>query len=872
MTPLVERDAETSLLDRVVGDLTAGRSAAVAVIGPPAIGHSALLAHAARVAAGHGVRTVAARARRWETDVEWGVVDQWRASLAPDGSGWPPLDRLRPEQRAAASSDVCSALLATARRTPLLLLVDDVHRADRASTHLLGMLLRRLRQAPIAVVCTGRSAPEAGECTPLRPRPLTAAGGRRVSRDRLGLPGADDRFDAVVEASLGLPGVLVPALDELRDTGARVDVRAVEAAVLRRRAAVVDRTLTGLPAGLLDVVRVLAVAGDAVPLPAARGTAAALDHLRANGLTAAGPAAGDRPRLAPHVAEQVLAGTDPAVRRELHARIAEAAHRVAAPDDVVARLLLGAAPLGAPWAAAVLRRVGRRRLREGHDREAAALLARAAGEPVDPAARAALVVDLACAEGRDRPVVSRRALITAASEGRHRQPAVDLLLVVGDGDAVCRTLPLDQVGDRPGDAGLGKLRRIASLIAGHDVDDRVDARTAAADPVLAGAEAWRLALAGRDLHRARRLASLAVAEQPLLSPRLAGAATLVLTDDLAEARAVLTDMLTDALRVGRRGSAASIAHHLAHAARRAGYLDEAARHLDHALELLPLPAWPARTRAMLIASGTLLEVERGDPDAARRHLALADPASGPGRGRLLHARAAVSLASGDPVSALHDLLDCGRRLAGRGRGNPALVDWRPLAAEALVRLDRADEARTLLAEESRAAAAWGTASCVGAARLAAARWGREPFEPRALAEAEHVLRRSPARLLHVQAQVELSAAELRLGRTREAARLADAAARTARACGAVPVRLHAEALSAAARAGADVPHDRTRRLSELSPAQAKAAELAARGMTNPEIAGVLGVSRRTVELHLTTAYRKLGVAGRGELLALIGGR
>ncbi|MBY8854455.1 LuxR family transcriptional regulator, partial [Saccharothrix sp. MB29] len=82
-------------------------------------------------------------------------------------------------------------------------------------------------------------------------------------------------------------------------------------------------------------------------------------------------------------------------------------------------------------------------------------------------------------------------------------------------------------------------------------------------------------------------------------------------------------------------------------------------------------------------------------------------------GRLLHARAAVSLASGDPVSALHDLLDCGRRLAGRGRGNPALVDWRPLAAEALVRLDRADEARTLLAEESRAAAAWGTASSVG---------------------------------------------------------------------------------------------------------------------------------------------------------------
>ncbi|MBY8848769.1 AAA family ATPase [Saccharothrix sp. MB29] len=862
MASLVERDAETSLLDRVVGDLAAGRSAAVAVIGPPAIGHSALLAHAARAAAGHGVRTVVARARRWETDVEWGVVDQWRASLAPDGSGWPPLDRLRPEQRAAASSEVCSALLATARRAPLLLLVDDVHRADRASAHLLGMLLRRLRQAPVAVVCTGRSAPNAGGCTPLRPRPLTAAGGCRVSRDRLGLPGADDRFDAVAEASLGLPGVLVPALDGLRGTGARIDMRAAEAAVLRRRAAVVDRTLAGLPAGLLDVVRVLAVAGDAVPLPAARGAAAALDHLRANGLTAVGPAAGDRPRLAPHVAEQVLAGTDPAVRRELHAWIAEAAHRVAVPDDVVARLLLGAAPLGAPWAAAVLRRVGRLRLREGHDREAAALLARAAGEPVDPAERAALVVDLACAESRDRPVAARRALITAASEGRHRQPAVDLLLVAGDGDAVCRALPLEQVEDRPGDAELGKLRRIASLIAGHDVDDRLDARTAAADPVLAGAEAWRLALAGRDLQCARELASLAVAEQPLLSPRLAGAATLVLTDDLAEARAVLTDMLTDALRVGRRGSAASIAHHLAHAARRAGYLDEAARHLDHALELLPLPAWPARTRAMLIASGTLLR-----SSAATRTPPAATSPGGPRLDRAvdaLHARAAVSLASATRSRRSTCSTAGAGSPGGRATGAGGLA---PLAAEALVRWT----APTRPGPCSRRRAGRpprGARRAVSASPGSPRALGRQAFAPRALAEPSTCCAGRPPACC--TSRPRWSSRRPSCGSAGPKRRGSPTPPRTARACGAGTAPQ--AGVRAAARAGAGVPHDRTRRLSELSPAQAKAAELAARGMTNPEIAGVLGVSRRTVELHLTTAYRTLGVAGRGELLALIGGR
>lgn len=44
-------------------------------------------------------------------------------------------------------------------------------------------------------------------------------------------------------------------------------------------------------------------------------------------------------------------------------------------------------------------------------------------------------------------------------------------------------------------------------------------------------------------------------------------------------------------------------------------------------------------------------------------------------------------------------------------------------------------------------------------------------------------------------------------------------------------------------------------------------ELAARGLTNPEIGARLYVSRRTVETHLAHVYRKLEFVGRAQLAA-----
>ena len=56
----------------------------------------------------------------------------------------------------------------------------------------------------------------------------------------------------------------------------------------------------------------------------------------------------------------------------------------------------------------------------------------------------------------------------------------------------------------------------------------------------------------------------------------------------------------------------------------------------------------------------------------------------------------------------------------------------------------------------------------------------------------------------------------------------------------------------------------------LTRRERETAELAARGLTDRQIAEALFLSVRTVHAHLRSAYAKLGIGGRGELGGVLG--
>jgi DNA-binding CsgD family transcriptional regulator len=290
-----------------------------------------------------------------------------------------------------------------------------------------------------------------------------------------------------------------------------------------------------------------------------------------------------------------------------------------------------------------------------------------------------------------------------------------------------------------------------------------------------------------------------------------------------------------------------------------------------ALELLTIHGIPLGIPSAL---GLLMEalVERGEAEAAAAELLGAEIGEeilpGPTSNFLFEARGLVALARGRARDGLDDLYEFGRRDEGWGVANPIASRWRSRAALAHLSLGEQDEARGLAAEDLELARRWGTARGVGMALRASALVEAAPVD--GLREAADVLAGSPARLEHARALVDLGAAMRRDNRRAEARGALEEGLDLAERCGAGALAGVARTELLAAGGRSSDPYGEG--LAQLTVSERRVAELAAEGRSNPEIAQALFVTRKTVETHLGHVYRKLDIAGRGELpQALAGG-
>ena len=136
-------------------------------------------------------------------------------------------------------------------------------------------------------------------------------------------------------------------------------------------------------------------------------------------------------------------------------------------------------------------------------------------------------------------------------------------------------------------------------------------------------------------------------------------------------------------------------------------------------------------------------------------------------------------------------------------------------------------------------------------------------ESRWLREAVEVLAGSEARLKHARALVDLGAALRRVNRRMEArGRLREGVDLAGRigAFGLV-ARASVEIAATGARPRKVVQTG----LDALTASERRVAQLAAEGMSNKEIAQTLFVTIKTVEVHLSHAYRKLDISSRAQL-------
>jgi DNA-binding CsgD family transcriptional regulator len=811
------------------------------------------------------------------------------------------------------------ARLAEAR--PLALLVDDAHWADEHSLRFLEYLGARIDELPacaVLAVRTGEAVPEAltrlidhEPLTTVRPPPLSPAAIAELMRARLGADMGDEVCEECARTTGGNPllaGQLIAALQERGVRPASLYPSAIAAMGPPSVARFVAARLRRGPAAAAAVARALAILGDDASLADTAAVAGVDRDAAAGALDSLIEAELLHPRLPPRfvhpIIEQSLRDSiAPAERAQLHLAAARELGRDPARCERAAVHLLAAGPVGERWAFDVLSAAARRAGDRGAPDHAVRFLRRALEEEAPDRLRRAILLELGAAEAAARMPEAEAHMDEARRLSRTPAEAAQAALglsmarflaadlpaaVAAVEDALTTADELDRelrlglefqaaatrmVGGLPSAETFGRMLMLAPEVErGETAAERsllalialVFAATtgrSAGEVAALGEAAWgdgQLLVEVRSRHSAlaapATMIALTAASTAIAFAGRLNRAIEVWTAGVHEGRA-RSSMLLYSSSLGMRASGREWIGELA-----AAEGDAVA-----ALALLPADdpiVRPCALSALIdvhIERGTLAEaaaVARDEWPSGELPMSLSISQALASRGRL-------ALRAGDPEAALRDLEEAGRRALSLAYFNPMALMWRSYAGLALARLGERERARDLVEEELVIARRFGAPESIGEAlRVGALLSPGDEMAERAR-EAADVLAGSDLRLAHARALIDLGAALRRGGHRRDAREPLREGLDLANRCGSV---LETDrAMDELRAAGARPRRPLVRGVDALSPQERRVAKMASEGLGNREIAEALFLTRRTVEMHLTGAYRKLSVSGRGEL-------
>ena len=905
---IVGRETQLAALgEALTVDESPGR---VLLVGGPGAGTTTLWRAGIEIAEARGLRVLVASPGAAEVQLSFAGLADLIADVdlrALAGISPPQLHALEvalqrvaptrgaPEPSAIAMGLLRALLAVSDRRRPLLIAVDDLQWLDRSSAEALAYAARRLIGHPVGFLLTRRPGADSIVERALAPSPLerievgamSLGATRRMLFERLGLSLRARSMRELLETTGGNPlfaleigrailargapmiGDELPTPDSVEEV---LETRVEELTDSERRLLLV--IALSVKPRVTELERVVAPGA----LEAAIG--AELVHLD-----------GVRVRAAhPLLAAAARTHSRPAERRELHLALAQATGS----EDVRARHLALAAQRPEEGLAATIAEAAERASARGAREEAAELTGHALRlTPPDSAARDDRLLALAAAlvlAGEPQRVTEllepQLETLPASARARAR-----LLLV--DGGAIDSLETFEKHLDRAlaeggADPGLraAALARRAELWALGPVSRIADAEVWADEALsaanCAGPEEQRLALYALGwlrILRGKPIEELLTRTRSVADPNTTitdsiervEAVRLVWRGETDQARSRLLALLALANERGEAVSHAFVRLHLCELELRAGAFGATERALDEwgqsrDLDLVVAPHYE-RCRALLAAGrGSAPEAERW----AARAIAAAEPAGI--AWDCLEARRAqgiVALLTADGSRARECLRSVWEHSERAGVEDPGAFPVAPDLVEALSEHAELDEAGTVcerlrtLARRSRHP--WGLASvrrCEAVVRLASPGYDADAAEALVAAAADY--ERLGLRFDRARCLLALGRAQRRRNRWGEANRSLERASAAFAQVGAAGWSERCR--SELARVGG--PRSQP---GALTPSERRAAELAAAGLSNKEIASELVITVRTVEAHLSSAYSKLGIRSRALLASRLSG-